>query len=126
MNLFAKWKKIFNLDDYLKIIAMDIFTGNWDGYIYNKNNFYLYHNTATGKFEYIPYDLDNTLGIDWLDRDWGRRDIYDWEQHGDEVRPLYTRIMGIPELKDQYSFYMNQLTTTFAMKPIFSDSRCYP
>jgi spore coat protein H len=53
-------EKVFNLDDYLKIIAIDIFTGNWDGYIYNKNNFYLYQNTATGKFEYIPYDLDNT------------------------------------------------------------------
>jgi hypothetical protein len=107
-------EKVFNVDDYLKIIAADIFTGNWDGYIYNKNNFYLYHNSETDKFEYIPYDLDNTLGIDWLDRDWGIRDIYDWEQHGDEVRPLYTRMMGIPELKDRFSFYMNQLSTIHA------------
>ena len=102
-------RKIFNLEDYLKIIAIDIITGNWDGYIYNKNNFYLYHNTETDKFEYIPYDLDNTLGIDWIGRDWGTRNIYDWQQHGNEVRPLYTRIMNIPELKDQYSFYLNVL-----------------
>ena len=118
-EFICEMEKIFNLEDYLKVIAIDIFTGNWDGYIYNKNNFYLYHNTATGKFEYIPYDLDNTLGIDWLDRDWGRRDMYDWEQHGDEVRPLYTRIMGIQELKDQYSYYMNELTTTFASEAAF-------
>ena len=85
--------KIFNIYDYLKIIAVDIFTGNWDGYIYNKNNFYLYHNTETGKFEYIPYDLDNTYGIDWIGRDWGERDIYDWQQHGDNYRPLYERII---------------------------------
>jgi spore coat protein CotH len=100
---------IFNLDDYLKIAAMDVITGNWDGYIYNKNNFYLYHNTATGKFEYIPYDLDNTLGIDWMDRDWGTRNIYDWQQHGNESRPLYARIMENDELRDRYTYYMEQL-----------------
>jgi len=101
--------KVFNIYDYLKVIAVDIFIGNWDGYIYNKNNFYLYHNTQTGKFEYIPYDLDNTYGIDWIGRDWGERDIYDWQQHGDNYRPLYERIIDNDELKDQFSFYMNML-----------------
>ena len=101
--------KVFNVADYLKIIAVDIFTGNWDGYIYNKNNYYLYHNTATGKFEYINYDMDNTYGIDWFDRDWASRDIYDWQHHGDEVRPLYTKMMGNQELKDQFSYYLNIL-----------------
>ncbi|MBI9038264.1 MAG: CotH kinase family protein [Bacteroidales bacterium] len=109
-NEFAcEIRKVFNIDDYLKIIAIDIISGNWDGYIYNKNNFYLYHNTETDKFEYILYDLDNTLGIDWIGRDWGDRNIYDWQQHGNEVRPLYTRIMDIPEFKDQYSYYVNIL-----------------
>lgn len=102
-------EKVFNVQDYLKIIAVDIFTGNWDGYIYNKNNFYLYHNTVTGKFEYINYDLDNTFGIDWFDRDWGTRNIYDWEKHGNEQRLLYTRIMANQELRDQFSFYFYQL-----------------
>lgn len=108
-SLECELEKVFNLEDYLKIIAMDIITGNWDGYIYNKNNFYLYHNTETGKFEYIPYDVDNTFGIDWFDRDWGTRDIYDWEQHGSEMRPLYTRLLEVPEIRDRYSFYMDQL-----------------
>ena len=45
---------LFNTYDYLKIMAADIFCGDWDGYIYNKNNFYLYHNTATGQLEYVP------------------------------------------------------------------------
>jgi len=102
-------ENIFNVYDYIKIIAIDIFTGNWDGYIYNKNNFYLYNNTATGKFEYINYDLDNTYGIDWIGRDWGNRNIYDWQQHGNNTRPLYTRIMENQQLKDQFSFYMEIL-----------------
>ncbi|MCF8404897.1 MAG: CotH kinase family protein, partial [Bacteroidales bacterium] len=107
-DFICEMEKVFNIYDYLKIIVIDIYTANWDGYIYNKNNFYLYHNTETGKFEYINYDMDNTLGIDWMGKDWATRDVYDWEQHGDNVRPLYTRIMANPELKDQYSVYFRQ------------------
>lgn len=108
-NLECELEKVFNLNDYLKIMALDVITGNWDGYIYNKNNFYLYHNTETDRFEYIPYDLDNTFGIDWFGRDWGTRNIYDWRQHSSEVRPLYKRLLDVPEIRDRYSFYMNQI-----------------
>ena len=113
-NLECELEKVFNLNDYLKIMAMDVITGNWDGYIYNKNNFYLYHNTKTDRFEYIPYDLDNTLGIDWLDRDWGTRNIYEWSQHGSEVRPLYTRLLEVQSIRDRYSFYIKQLLDLLA------------
>lgn len=102
-------QKVFNVYDYLKVIAFDVVTGNWDGYIYNKNNFYLYHNTATGKFEYIPYDLDNTFGIDWMGIDWARRNVYQWQKHGENVsRPLYSRIMANKVLRGQFSFYLKQ------------------
>jgi spore coat protein CotH len=110
-DLMCKLDSVFNTYDYLKVIAADVLFGNWDGYIYNKNNFYVYHNTTSGKFEFIPYDLDNTLGIDWMSRDWANRNIYDWQQHGDQYRPLYEQIMGNQELRDQYSYYMNQLVT---------------
>ena len=99
---------IFNVYDYLRVIAADVFLGNWDGPIYNKNNFYLYHNTASDRMEYIPYDLDNTLGVDWMGRDWGTRDIYDWSKHG-EPRPIYTKMIGSEELKEIYSQYMSEL-----------------
>ncbi len=105
-NFFCGMESVFNIYDYLRAAAVDVFIANWDGYIYNKNNFYLYHNTDYGKFEYIPYDLDNTYGIDWFGKEWSTRDIYDWEQHGNEVRPLYTRIMENEILKDLYSYYM--------------------
>ncbi len=118
-DFLCEMDKVFNIYDYLKIIAVDIFTGNWDGYIYNNNNFYLYHNTKTGKFEYIPYDMDNTYGIDWIGRDWGTRNIYDWQKHGDNVRPLYTRVMENQELRDMFSFYMLALINEYAGLPAY-------
>lgn len=111
-NLFCDLNELFNIYDYLKIMAVQIFCGDWDGYIYNKNNFYLYHNTLTGKLEYIPYDVDNTLGIDWFGIDWAERNIYTWQPGGSEERPLYDRIINHPVFRKQFSYYAKQLISS--------------
>jgi len=109
---------VFNVQDYLKIAAVDVLTANWDGYIFNKNNFYLYHNTATGLFEYIPYDTDNTFGIDWFGIDWASRNIYEWANPG-EQRPLFTRLMQVPEYRAWYTWYIRQVISEVTGNPEF-------
>ncbi len=108
-DFICEMEKVFEINDYLKYLAIDILIGNWDGPLYNKNNFYLYSNPVTGKFHYLPYDLDNTFGIDWLGESWINRNLYQWS-HPSEPRPLYDRIMGIPELRDRYSYFLRELT----------------
>jgi spore coat protein CotH len=108
-NLACSLDEVFNIYDYLKVIAVDIFCGNWDGAIYNKNNFYLYHNTKTNKFEYIPYDVDNTFGIDWFGIDWGKINMYSWQPGGTQYRPIYNRILNESKLRRQFSYYAYQL-----------------
>jgi len=98
----------YNVLDYLRVIAFDVFIGNWDGPIYNKNNFYLYHNTKSDRFEYIPYDLDNTFGIDWSNIDWANRNIYQWAKQG-EPRPIYQKMMDNDRLREIYTQYMAAL-----------------
>ncbi len=112
-DLECELERVLNVENYLKYIAFDVLTGNWDGPHYNKNNFYLYRNAATGKFEYIPYDLDNTLGIDWVSRDWSDRDMYDWARHGDTGRPFYTRVLEVPAFRARYSLYTQQILEQF-------------
>ena len=51
-----------------------------------------------------------------MNRDWGPRNIYDWAQHGNTGRPLYTRILSVPEYRDRFSHYINLLVTEI-MKP---------
>ena len=99
-------ERVLNVQQYLKIMAVDVMTGNWDGYMGNKNNYYLYRDQVTGRFEYIPYDLDNTFGIDWLGIDWSNRSIYNW--HRDE-RPLYVKILQVEEYKEQFTWYIKEL-----------------
>ncbi len=99
-------EKVFNVDNFLKWLAMNVLLGSWDDYWYLKNNYYLYHNIATDKFEFIPYDDDNTYGIDWVGGDWATRDIYRWGNM-QEKRPLVTRILELPEYRYRYTLYLD-------------------
>lgn len=103
-------EKIFNINSYLKNLVVEVLAGHWDAYSYNKNNFYLYHNQITGKFEFIPYDTDNTFGIDWFGINWAERNIYEWG-HPFENRPLYEQILQNELYRERYSFYMDRFLT---------------
>ncbi len=102
-------ERIFDVDAYLKIIALDILTSNWDGPIINKNNFYLYHDPCSGRLVYLPYDLDNTFGIDWFQVDWANTNIYNWSGYSNDYRPIFEKIMIVPEYRDRFSFYIQQI-----------------
>jgi len=105
-------EEVLDVNGYLRALAVDILTGNWDGYAYNNNNFYLYNDPELGLFRYIPYDLDNTLGIDFLGRDWGTRSLYDWPigpNTGEPPRPLAKRLLVVPDYRDRLTFYLRQL-----------------
>ncbi len=99
---------VFDVNGFLRILAADVALGSWDDYWFLKNNFYLYHNPGTDRFVFIPYDYDNTLGIDFLQQDWGTRNVYDWG-HPSEVRPLADRILNIQEYRNRYTFYLRRL-----------------
>jgi hypothetical protein len=104
---------IFNINGFLRYLAVEIFTGHWDAYSFNKNNFYLYNNPYTGKFEFLPYDVDNTFGIDWFGIDWGTRNIYSWWADWED-RPLTSKILSNQVYRDRFSFFMNELVTRYA------------
>lgn len=119
-SLHTKLDAVFNIQSYLKYLVFECITGQWDGYSYNKNNYYLYHNLTSGKFEFIPYDLDNTFGIDWMNIDWGQRNIYNWLS--DEPRPLTRRLLQDPYYRKLFSFYMNQfLEDYFNQQALFPE-----
>jgi hypothetical protein len=110
-------ERVMNVQQYLKIMALDVMCGNWDGYAGNSNNYYLYRDQATGRFEYIPYNLENSAGIDFLGLDWSDRSIYSWNRN---VSPLYTGILQIEEYQEQYTAYIKTLSA-YMGSTAFSD-----
>jgi spore coat protein H len=69
----ADLPKWLNVEGFLRNMAADVVVGQWDGIWFGANNYYLYHNPETGRFEYLPYDYDNTIGIDFFNIDWAKR-----------------------------------------------------
>lgn len=141
-DLPAKLEARFNVEDYLKIMAVDIAVANWDNYIFVGNNYYLYDNPETGKFEFMPYDFDNTFGIDWTGNDWGKTDIYNWAYRDhfflhpdsltdikederewirgwynhflqDTIKPLYTRILDVDEYRNQFNIHLRNIIDNY-------------
>lgn len=104
-------ERVMNIQQYLKIMALEVMSGTWDGCTGNSNNFYLYRDQATGRFEYLPYSLENSAGIDFLGIDWSQRSIYSWNLN---VSPLYTGILSIEEYKEQYTHYVKILANYMA------------
>jgi hypothetical protein len=117
-NLRCALEEVFNIHTFLKSMAFDIMAGNWDGPLFNKNNFYLYHNEETDKFEYIPYDLDNTFGIDWFSIDWAQRNIYNWAP-SNQPRPLYWKILEVQEYRDRLSYLLDKMISEYYNESVF-------
>lgn len=111
-NFQCKIEEVLDVNSILKAMAIDMLTSNWDGVI-NQNNFYLYEDINTGVFHWIPYDTDNTFGIDWFGIDWANVDIYQYASKLGGDRPLYQQMLTLPEYKAKYTYYVDQLIQSY-------------
>jgi len=111
-NFAESLEQILVVPEVLKYLAMNVLLGSWDDYWFLNNNYYLYHEPAMGKFHWIPYDYDNTFGIDWFDVDWISVDPYvfvnfEANQGGSPgPRPLADRMMSNPQYRDLFSHFL--------------------
>ena len=102
---------ILRVDQFLKALALDVATGNWDNYSYNKNNFYLYDNPEDSTYDFITYDPDNTFGIDWFGIDWATRDCRDWINKSMPL-PLAQKLLAVPVFFNRYKLYLDTIANT--------------
>ena len=106
-NLFPdSLEKVLEVPEVLKYFAMNILTGSWDDYWSLMNNYYLYHNPAEDKFHWIPYDYDNTFGVDWSGNDWSNSNPYNFPMVVSGSRPLAAKLMANPQYKNLYTHFL--------------------
>jgi spore coat protein H len=111
-ELRTNLEPVFDVHNFLRQMAVEALIGHWDGYSYLNNNYYLYEEPISGKVVFIPYDVDNTYGIDWVDRDWGTRNVTDWASHS-KVLPLNHRLLAIDDYFEDYCRHMVLLSQTY-------------
>lgn len=111
-----------NVDSFLRAQACDMYLGGWDGIWILPNNYYLYWDTEVQRFEYLPWDLDHSFGMDyWLfpyffGTDWARRDYTDWGKGGPASEPgngngppIVDRLLKIPAYDQKLQEYVQQI-----------------
>ena len=108
----------FEVELYLKTLAAEMIIGHWDGYAFNKNNYYLYQQPSSGKFVFIEYDMDNTFGIDWFGIDWANRDLNNWHSND---RPLVERLLSYPFYNHLFNSYLSQILNNLNVSGWYTD-----
>lgn len=65
LSNLESWKsdleEVFNVDGFLKWLAVNTVIQNWDTYGNMTHNYYLYNNPETNKLEWIPWDNNEAL-----------------------------------------------------------------
>ena len=119
----------FEVDRFIRYLAMGICINNLDDYRFLANNYYLYFNTA-GKIEFIPYDFDISLGTNWhgdltyeefIDEDiFNTRNLP--EAWGDtSPHPLVDRVLAVEKYREQYVNYLKEYILPANRLFIFSE-----
>ncbi len=54
--------EVFDVDLFLKTLAVDVATNNWDSYLEHGRNWYMYEDSVSGIFHWIPWDYNLALG----------------------------------------------------------------
>ena len=83
----AAVREIFDVEAFLRWAGVNVLVGAWDNYFATPANYYLYNGGRAGGhsavvtepyFTFIPWDYDNTFGIDYFGTSWQYTDLLDW------------------------------------------------
>ena len=96
----------FQVDQMLRMMAVFMLSGAFDQYTgWGPHNFYLYDDPATGRWSYLPWDLD----VGFADNAFGRVKVIDqWNASWplpNTPRPLIERILEDEGLRSRYRAY---------------------
>lgn len=61
VQLLDTLEPLVNVDSFIDLWATEVLIMHADGYARNTNNFYMYRDSATGQFNFIPWGIDSIL-----------------------------------------------------------------
>lgn len=111
---------VFNAKQFLRWAALNSLLGAWDNYWATPANYYLYN---SGKkdgaeafmtkpyFTWIPWDYDNTFGIDFSGADWATASIVDLKKYDGRTSNMSELPMLRHLFKNDafYSYYLDAI-----------------
>jgi len=107
----ATWRQnleaLFDVDEYLKYLAVNEIIQNWDTYGVMPHNYYLYNSPDTGKLTWIPWDNNEALDAGKqggaLNLDFSNLNSAKW--------PLIAKIYADDVYRALYATYLQEVIT---------------
>lgn len=107
----ATWRTnleaVFDVDGFLKYLAVNGAIQNWDTYGRMKHNFYLYNNPDNGKLTWIPWDNNESLQTGKQ----GGALALDFSNLSQAEWPLIAKIYADDVYKARYNSYLTAVMT---------------
>jgi spore coat protein H len=102
----AKIGTYLDVDEFLRFIAVNAFTANWDSYLGGSHNFYLYLDPKDDKFRFIPWDQDLSL------QNRGGMPGADIMNPAGTAQPLIYWLLDDPAVAAKYRAIIKELSST--------------
>lgn len=104
----ANLEAVFDVDTFLKYLAVNGVIQNWDTYGHMIHNYYLYNNPENGKLTWIPWDNNEAL----QDGKMGGALALDFSDLDSTSWPLIAKIYADETYKAQYDTYVQETIDT--------------
>ncbi|MEV5977439.1 CotH kinase family protein [Streptomyces sp. NPDC052114] len=110
----ASVEDILNARAFLRWAGANVLLGSWDNYFATPSNYYLYNAGRLGDpkgfmarpyFTLVPWDYDNSSGIDFFATPWQYTDLLDWPA----MSRNYCRITHAPHETSRLPLFTNLL-----------------
>jgi spore coat protein CotH len=103
---------VFNVDTYLRYLAVIFLSLNFDQYPDTGNNYYIYHDPGSDRFEWVAWDMGNSWGHFGGDFD---HPVFGTENSMGplQYRPLFTKVFEVDEYRQTYLAYLDLLVRSY-------------
>ena len=98
---------LFDVDGFIKYLAVNTMMQNWDTYGLMPHNYYLYNNPENGKLTWIPWDNNEAL----QDGKQGGALALDFSNLASSSWPLIAKIYADDTYKAKYDSYLSEFKT---------------
>jgi hypothetical protein len=128
-------REVFAVEDFLRWAGVNVLAGSWDNYFATPANYYLYNAgrpvevggapDVMGRpfFCFVPWDYDNSFGIDYFGARWQDTDLVDWPANTEAYRrfnhatgrstiPLVTNLLANTTFRRYYLDHVEHLLDT--------------
>ncbi|CAO3622034.1 unnamed protein product [Cunninghamella echinulata] len=110
-TVYDEWNQKINIKHFMRQIAVEWLTGNWDAHQYSGNNYVIYQHPTTKQFITLPMDFDYTFG-NGLEQDQGNLLVGKWTDFTSKRKThsyLWEKLADINSMQRLYLDTVNEI-----------------